>query len=141
MALPCCSALGHLGGQEVGLRLRRVSSTLQTGIAPMVLMRIVSNLVSNAVKYTETGAILVGVRRRCTGPEVWVCDTGPGMSSAELETFRKEGEKGARSRGHGLGLAVCFGLAEAHGLGLEVESVPGRGTVFRLRLPDLGGAD
>ena len=97
-------------------------------------MRIVSNLVSNAVKYTHAGGVLAGVRRRADGAEIWVCDTGPGMSAEEIAAFRQEGRKGAQSQGHGLGLAVCFGLAKEHGLRLDVGSVPGKGTVFRLGL-------
>lgn len=118
-----------------GLRLDMVESSATVTVPPIVLMRIVSNLVSNAVKYTRQGRVLIGVRRRATGPELWVCDTGPGMTAEQIETFRQEGQKGAQSEGHGLGLAVCFGLAQEHGLHLRVHSVPGRGTVFCLAAP------
>jgi len=118
-----------------GLRLRHVPSEHMTDVPPMALMRIVSNLVSNAVKYTRDGGVLVGPRRRGGRMEIWVCDTGPGMSAEEIALFRQEGRKGGASQGHGLGLAVCFGLAESHGLTLTPHSEPGRGTVFRLQLP------
>lgn len=118
-----------------GLRLRACDSSLTVTVPAIVLMRIVSNLASNAVKYTESGGVLMGVRRRATGPEIWVCDTGAGLSINEINEFRQEGRKGAQSKGHGLGLAVCFGLAQDHGLDLTVSSQPGQGTVFRLSLP------
>lgn len=115
-----------------GLRLDIVESSALVTTPPIVLMRIVSNLVSNAVKYTKAGRVLVGVRRRAAGPEIRVCDTGPGMHPDEIGAYRQEGRKGADSEGHGLGLAVCFGLAEEHGLKLRVLSEPGRGTVMCL---------
>ena len=116
-------------------RLRTCNSSLTVTVPAIVLMRIVSNLVSNGVKYTESGGVLMGVRRRSAGAEIWICDTGLGLSATEINEFRQEGRKGAQSQGHGLGLAVCFGLAQEHGLGLTVSSRPGQGTVFRLSLP------
>lgn len=118
-----------------GLRLTVVASSIQTTLPPLVLMRIVSNLVSNAVAHTETGRVLAGVRRRPTGAEIQICDTGQGMNAAEIARFAEAGQKGEKSQGHGLGLAVCHALAAEHGLDLTVRSVPGRGTVFRLIIP------
>lgn len=115
-----------------GLRLDMVESSAEVTTPPIVLMRIVSNLVSNAVNYTSAGRVLIGARRRRAGPVLWICDTGPGMTLKEIETYRQEGRKGAQSDGHGLGLAVCFGLAAEHRLELSVMSEPGRGTVMRL---------
>ncbi|MCA8882611.1 MAG: hypothetical protein KDA50_02470 [Rhodobacteraceae bacterium] len=120
-----------------GLRFDIVDSSLQTVVPPLAVMRIVSNLAANAVKYTHEGRVLAGVRRRGSRAEIWVCDTGPGMSAAEIADFRREGRKGTASDGHGLGLAVCFGLAQDHGLNLDLRSAPGRGTVFHLSLPVL----
>jgi signal transduction histidine kinase len=115
-----------------GIALRVVDSSVETQALPIVLMRILTNLVSNAVKYTETGRVLIGLRR--AGPEIWVCDTGRGMSAAELETFQGAYQKGATSTGHGLGLSFCFELAAANDIGLSVASVEGQGTVFRVSL-------
>jgi signal transduction histidine kinase len=123
-----------------GLRLRTCDSALMTTVPAIVLMRIVSNLASNAVKYTDSGGVLMGVRRHKRGAEIWVCDTGPGLSANEISEFRQEGRKGAQSKGHGLGLAVCFGLAQEHGLDLTLSSVPDQGTVFRLTLPQEVGS-
>jgi signal transduction histidine kinase len=118
-----------------GLKLRRVSSSRKTTVPAIVLMRIASNLVSNAVKYTETGKVLIGVRNRGQTVELCILDTGPGLTGAEQERFLKAYEKGSASRGHGLGLSVCHDLAQEHGLAFTCQSVKGRGTQFRLTLP------
>lgn len=117
-----------------GLALRVHASAVPVTVAPIPLMRILTNLVSNALKYTEAGRVVVGVRR---GGRLRICviDTGPGMSEAEIEQFQKAYEKGETSTGHGLGLSVCFEQAAAHGMRLEVVSKPGRGTCFSLHLP------
>lgn len=119
------------------IRLRVVDSSLQTRVDTLALMRIVSNLVSNAVKYTDTGSVLVGVRRRSDGPAIQVIDSGRGMTPAEIEQFRAAYGKGQDSSGEGLGLAICTQLAERHGLRLDIRSRPGRGTRFDLSLPSL----
>lgn len=118
-----------------GLKLRRVTSTRKTAVPPMVLMRIASNLVSNAVKYTEKGKVLIGVRNRGQSLELCVLDTGPGLTETEQQTFLKAYQKGSTSSGHGLGLSVCHDLAREHGLAFTCQSVKGRGTQFRLSLP------
>lgn len=116
-----------------GLTLRLYMSGLTVTVPPIPLMRIVTNLVSNALKYSNAGRVVVGVRRG-GGLRLCVIDTGPGMSADELARFRQAGEKGATSTGHGLGLSVCFELARAHGMTLGVASRPGRGTCFSLHL-------
>jgi signal transduction histidine kinase len=112
-----------------------VDSSLCVRTSPIVLMRIMSNLVSNAVKYTHRGKVLIGVRRSGVKAVLCVADTGPGMSENDLARFREAYQKGESSEGHGLGLSVCFDLARQHGLELAVNSVPGRGTQFRLGVP------
>jgi len=117
-----------------GLKLRIVDSSLQVCTPPIVLMRILGNLVSNAVKYTEQGAVLLGVRRT-DAPRVCVLDTGPGLTDDEIAQFRQAYVKGKASDGHGLGLSVCYELSEKNGLRLDVRSRKGRGTAFTLTLP------
>lgn len=118
-----------------GLRLRVVPSSLPVTMPPLILMRIVSNLVSNAVKYTTEGSVLAGVRRRSDGASIEVLDTGAGMTAEELDSFRQAWSQGETSSGHGLGLSICYALAAQHGLKLSVSSTPGKGTVFSLRIP------
>lgn len=116
-----------------GVALRVVASSVETTAPPLVLMRILTNLVSNAIKYTETGGVVVGVRR-AGGPAIFVCDSGPGLDPDEIERFRKPYEKGTASGGHGLGLSVCFELAERNDMRLTVTSVKGQGTCFALSM-------
>lgn len=115
-----------------GLRLNCVEPSAETTAPPLPLMRILTNLVSNAIKYSSHGGVVVGLRR--AGPTLWVCDTGAGMSAEEIEAFKTAYHKGANSGGHGLGLSVCTELAAANNMPLTVSSVVGRGTVFRLSL-------
>lgn len=107
--------------------------------ATMVEM-ILRNLVSNAIRYTGKGGVLVGFRRRAgrTVMEVW--DTGIGIAPEnQQEIFREFHQLGNperdRRKGLGLGLAIADGLARALGHKLSVVSRPGQGTVFRLELP------
>lgn len=118
-----------------GVRLRVVASSLPVTVPPLILMRIVSNLVSNAVKYTTEGTVLAGVRRKLDGASIDVLDTGAGMTAEELESFQQAWSQGEASSGHGLGLSICYELAAQHGLDLTVTSTPGMGTVFSLRIP------
>jgi signal transduction histidine kinase len=122
-----------------GLQLRVVPTSLRIAVPAIVMMRIVSNLASNAVNYTERGRVLIGVRRRQADDRMWaaieVIDTGPGISAPDLERLFDPYEKGEQSRGHGLGLAVCRELAAQNGLSLTVDSEPGRGTCMRLLVP------
>ncbi len=118
-----------------GLQLRMVDCTANVTLPPLVLMRIVSNLVSNAVKYSKTGKVLFGCRRNSDTVCLQVHDTGAGMSADALANLLQPYRKGEQSTGEGLGLAICVELAEKHGLDLEAASEPGRGTCFSLTIP------
>ncbi len=118
-----------------GLDLRRVASSRRIDVPPIVIMRIVSNLVSNAVKYTDSGKVLIGVRKRGPVLELCVLDTGRGMDEAEIREFSRPYSKGEASDGHGLGLSACYDLADQNGLGLTCRSAKSRGTAFFLTVP------
>ncbi len=125
-----------------GLRLRHVPSRLVVDSDPVLLDRILRNLVSNAVKYTRTGRILVGCRRRGAEVEILVLDTGPGISADELgaifEDFyrvRAEVEAEDGPQGLGLGLSIVARTAALLGHVVLVRSEPGRGSCFGLRVP------
>jgi CheY-like chemotaxis protein len=101
--------------------------------------RILLNLLSNALKFTFEGGIRVVLRRADGVAELCVTDTGVGIPSADLphlfERFHRV--RGATSRTHegtGIGLALVRDLAELHGGGVDVESIVGQGTTFRVRV-------
>ena len=113
-----------------GLTLRLVASSAEVTAEPLVLMRIVSNLVSNAIKYTDTGRVLIGCRRQANRVRIEIHDTGPGLSDDELTRVLQPYERGGSPGGTGLGLPVVADLAHRHGMAFEAASVPSRGSVF-----------
>ncbi|CAN7434937.1 MULTISPECIES: ATP-binding response regulator [unclassified Variovorax] len=107
---------------------------------PALVGLILRNLVSNAIRYTERGGVLVGCRARGDLLLVEVWDTGIGIEPTQHQAiFREFHQLGNaerdRRKGLGLGLAIAQGLARALGQQLSLVSKPGRGTVFRLSLP------
>jgi len=102
--------------------------------------QVVSNLVSNAIKFTMRGAVTVGVRIDADRLRFEVSDTGRGIALADqsrLFNYFSQLDPGPESlaQGTGLGLAIAMGLAEAMDGGIEVRSEPGRGSRFALVLP------
>jgi Na+/proline symporter/signal transduction histidine kinase/CheY-like chemotaxis protein len=122
-----------------GLRLRRVRTTAWVMADRALLTACLRNLMSNAVRYTAQGGILIGVRRR--GEQVVICihDTGRGIAPEDIERIFGEFERGASTDREGLGLGLAIVRRSARLLGVEVEttSTPGRGSRFALALPVL----
>ncbi|MBA4793692.1 MAG: response regulator [Phenylobacterium sp.] len=107
---------------------------------PTRLRQVVSNLVSNAVKFTERGGVSVAAELRPEGLAIRVADTGPGMDAEQKARLfsrfaQLEASITRRYGGTGLGLAISHELAGLMGGGLGVESEPGEGSVFLLALP------
>jgi two-component system, sensor histidine kinase LadS len=111
-------------------------------VAAYPLMRVVANLVSNAIKYTREGRILIGLRRSGSGHRIEVHDTGPGLSGAAFEQALVRNQRLERDRsaaeGSGLGLAVVKEIAEANDW--AITSCVGRrtGASIRVELPGPG---
>lgn len=102
--------------------------------------QVITNLVSNAIKYSPTGSTIEVVLRAGEGEiELRVADHGVGISAEDLarvfEPFRRVGLSKEVVPGVGLGLFVVRRLVEAHGGRIEVESAPGEGSTFRVFLP------
>ena len=102
--------------------------------------QIVGHLVSNAIKFTDTGEVAIAVRAAVGGVEISVTDTGVGIPEAALaqlfNPFVQVARPGGRLReGTGLGLAISRKLARALGGDITVHSEPGRGSRFTLWLP------
>jgi len=107
---------------------------------PALVGLILRNMVSNAIRYTERGGVLVACRMHGEEAVLEVWDTGVGIEpSQHREIFREFHQLGNaerdRRKGLGLGLAIAQGLARALGQELTLASVPGRGSVFRFKLP------
>lgn len=126
-------------GAAKGVALRYVPSKVQVHTDPTMVRRIVQNLLDNAVKYTEAGKILVGCRRRGDAVILEVWDTGPGIAEPHLhhiwdEFYQIGNVARERSEGLGLGLSIVQKLAATLGHRIEVDSVVGKGSVFRVVL-------
>lgn len=112
---------------------------------PALLELILRNLITNAIRYTHHGGLLVGCRKRGTNVMIEIFDTGVGIDpSQHTEIFREFRQLGNperdRLKGLGLGLAICEGLARSLGHPLTLSSKPGRGSVFRIQVPMASGA-
>jgi len=121
---------------------------------PMRVEQILANLFSNALKYAKAppsvalvavgGAIVGGaigdgaIGDDAIAVEIRVTDRGPGLTAQECARVFDKFERGGTASGAGLGLYISRALAEAHGGALTVDSVPGEGATFTLRLPAAG---
>ena len=118
---------------------------------PVRLKQIVSNIVSNAVKFTEQGSVTLEVSadRDAEGRlmlHLVITDTGIGIPAEKLaaifEPFRQvDGSMTRRFGGTGLGLAIASTLVELMGGRIQLDSTPGRGTTFHVTLPAVAAAD
>ncbi len=134
--------------REKGLKLRVMSSRLVVRSDPVLLERIVLNLVSNAVRYTVRGGIVVGCRRRAGGARIEVWDSGVGIPADKQqdifqEFFQLANPERDRSRGLGLGLAIVERSVHLLGHRIVLRSTLGQGSMFAIELPlgDIQRAD
>jgi len=125
----------------LSLRVRRTPALVWTD--PVLLEQVLRNLVGNAIRHTQHGGVLVGVRRKGGPGAVWevqVWDTGPGIRPEDqpriFEAFVQLGNPGReRSQGLGLGLAIVQRAANLLQHPLRVQSQVGRGSCFAVCLP------
>jgi signal transduction histidine kinase/CheY-like chemotaxis protein len=126
--------------QEKKLKLKIVPSGAWVHSDYILLERILFNLVSNAVRYTARGRIVVGCRRRGSLLHIDVCDTGPGIPASERENifgefYRLNETQRDSSAGLGLGLAIVERLCRLLGHRIAVTSVEGKGSRFTVEVP------
>ncbi|MEL6919751.1 MAG: sensor histidine kinase [Pseudomonadota bacterium] len=119
---------------EAGMVLRNRRRSHDVLANPVMIMRLVSNLVANAVAHSSGTAILMSARCRSDGVVLEVWDNGKGMTDAQRQTFLTRGQKSAASEGSGYGLAIAAEAAKATGSQLEICSKPGTGTRMRVVL-------
>ena len=129
-----------------GIELRLRTSRASIRSDPLLVQRILLNLVSNAIRYTDHGGVLVGCRQRGERVRIAVWDTGCGIPDDRRDdVFREFVQLGGPERLHlsgtekatglGLGLAIVARLAELLGTRIELFSRPGRGSMFAFELP------
>ena len=126
--------------QERDLKLEQVNTQAWVESDPQMLRRILQNFLSNALRYTGEGRVLLGCRRSGQALRIEVWDTGPGIPDSRigeifqefrrLDTPDKHNEKGL-----GLGLSIAERMARVLNHQISVRSWPGQGTVFSVTLP------
>lgn len=141
-SFPVDEMLTHLAAEfrvmaaERGLQLRYVPSRLWVESDPQLLRRVLQNFLSNAVRYTRRGRILLGCRRQRSGVALMVLDTGPGIAAEDTDRIFEEFRSLERGGpGLGLGLAIAERIARLLGHPLELRSRPGRGSAFAIHVP------
>lgn len=129
--------------QRAAMKGARIGCEIEPVVPPVAadrdrVLQLLSNLLDNALRYTPAaGRIVLAARSAGRFVEITVSDSGPGVAPGDLphlfEAFWQGNPKAGR--GAGLGLAICKGIAEAHGGAITAESEPGRGTTMRFTLP------
>ncbi|MEH6473149.1 MAG: NahK/ErcS family hybrid sensor histidine kinase/response regulator [Halopseudomonas sp.] len=132
--------------QQAGLGFDTVNCRVIVLSDSRLLMRILRNFISNAIRYTEQGRILLGCRRRGDQLEFQIIDTGPGIPEAKRQDIFREFHQLApqhhnaqrssgRDQGVGLGLAIVERIASMLGHPIELQSRLGHGSCFSIRVP------
>jgi signal transduction histidine kinase/ActR/RegA family two-component response regulator len=131
----------------IDIRVKRTSECVRSD--PILLERVIKNMLTNAIRYTMKGRIVVGCRRRPGGKlDICIVDSGIGIPDEEQDKIFDEFYQGdgGGGQGMGLGLPIVRSLTELLGHQLHVQSKVGRGSIFSLRLdrteraPDLPAA-
>ncbi|MDP1641487.1 MAG: ATP-binding protein [Phenylobacterium sp.] len=128
---------------DKGLQLEMAVDDSARGVFqgdPTRLRQVLFNLLSNAVKFTDEGRVILGAEAVSGRLKLWVSDTGPGMSQAELGRLfvrfaQLDSSTPRRHGGTGLGLAISHELCGLMGGALEATSAPGQGSTFSLSAP------
>lgn len=123
-----------------GLRLRVVPTRLLVRTDPALLARVLRNLIANAIRYTQSGGVLVGCRLQGDRVRIEVRDSGIGISADELPNIFREfyqvgNPERDRRKGLGLGLAIVEAVSRQLSHRVEVRSQQGRGSVFSVIAP------
>lgn len=125
--------------REKGLRLTVMPSRAWVRSDAILLERILLNLVSNAIRYTPRGGVVVGCRRRGDGVRIEVWDSGIGLAEDQHRSvfgeFYQVGAAPGERAGLGLGLSIVDGLCRLLGHPVDLASRPGRGSRFTVTVP------
>ncbi len=120
-----------------GLQFRYVPSRAWVHSDPLLLRRVLQNFLANAIRYTRSGGVLLGVRRRGEALVVGVHDSGPGIAADQQGVVFEEFQRGDRSNGQGLGLGLTIAqrIAALLHAPLSLHSALGRGSAFAITVP------
>ncbi len=122
-----------------GLKLRHFSVRRMVRSDPLLLRRVIQNLIANGLRYTRRGGVLVGGRARADRWTVEVWDTGPGIPEERRDAIFQEFQRGEAGehggQGFGLGLAIVRRLALALEHPIDLRSKVGKGSMFSVSLP------
>ncbi len=122
-----------------GLTFHVVPCSLSIESDPRLLEQMIRNLLSNALKYTKSGKVLLGCRRRNGSLSIEICDTGVGIPETELlaifdEYHQLDNAARERTRGLGLGLSIVRRLENLLDHRVSVRSQPGKGSIFSIEV-------
>ncbi|MEQ1663523.1 MAG: hybrid sensor histidine kinase/response regulator [Thiobacillus sp.] len=125
---------------EKGVKLSHRSRHATLYSDPLLIERILDNLIANAIRYTDDGGVLIGCRQRGSQVRLTVWDTGRGIAPEHQENIFHEfvqlhNPARDRTQGLGLGLAIVSRLARLMGHRIDVRSRPGCGSAFSLDVP------
>ncbi len=128
-----------------GLAFKRVRCRARVQSDPKLLRRVLQNFLSNALRYTDAGRVLLGARRRGDRLLIEVWDTGPGIPVDQRKAIFREFHRlhetrGPQARGLGLGLAIVERIARILDHPIRLTSEPGKGTCFAISVPLVAGA-
>ena len=122
-----------------GIDFRCIPCSLSVTTDVRLLRRLLQNLLTNACRYTPSGRILFGARRRGDHVELEVADTGIGIPKEKLgeifEEFQRLTDLGGGKKGYGLGLAIVRRISRLLNHPVKVRSEPGRGSAFSVLVP------
>ncbi len=126
--------------RQKGVELCIAQSSACLDTDPLLLGQLLRNLVSNALRYTPSGKVLIGCRRRHNSLAIEVWDTGIGIHADHQRTifgefFQVGNRERDRQKGLGLGLAIVDRVAKLLGATIAVRSTPGKGSCFSVSLP------
>lgn len=129
--------------RERGVALSVHETSMLVRSDPRYLRRIVQNLVSNAIRYTPSGRVVLGARRAGERARIEVWDTGLGIGEGDLQDIFREFRRipspiGESARGLGIGLAIVERIARMLDHPVTVRSAPGKGSVFAVAAPVCG---
>ena len=124
----------------IELRIDVPREPIMANVDPDAVVQMLTNLVGNSMKFTSEGFVGLSLKKETDSVVLEVSDSGCGIEVGDMEKLFHKFERGNslvrhEERGSGLGLAITKSLIELHGGTINVDSVPGKGTTFRIELP------